>query len=77
MESLLRSGDTGRIIFFANTARMPAIYMLAAEHLMVSGKGWLRRMLPSCAAAGYVGGPDGPVARGGRCRERFCLSRCP
>ena len=33
MKSLLKSGDTERITFFAGTARTPEIYVLAANYL--------------------------------------------
>merc|ERR1712186_132223 len=33
MKSLLKSGDTEKIIFFAGTARQPEIYVLAANYL--------------------------------------------
>eukprot|EP00743_Colponemidia_sp_Colp-15_P005070 GILK01005459.1.p1 GENE.GILK01005459.1~~GILK01005459.1.p1 ORF type:complete len:1424 (+),score=370.05 GILK01005459.1:129-4400(+) len=36
VKALLKSGDTERIIFFANTARSPEIYILAANYLQNS-----------------------------------------
>ena len=36
MRALIKSGDTGKIRFFANTARSKDIYLLAANYLQVN-----------------------------------------
>jgi intraflagellar transport protein 140 len=35
MKSLLKSGDTEKVIFFANVSRDPDIYILAGNYLQV------------------------------------------
>jgi len=55
MRALMKSGDTEKIVFFANTARTKDIYILAANYLQTID--WKNNADVS-RTAGVVNGPD-------------------